>query len=65
MSERASSADTVQTPLPHSRTPSLSMSKHLTKEEISVNEHMEDLRERMRVLRKGYSLTHPLIASLI
>lgn len=27
------------------------MSKHLTKEEISVNEHMEDLRERMRVLQ--------------
>ena len=41
------------------------MSKHLTKEEISVNEHMEDLRERMRVLRKCYSLTHPLIVSLI
>lgn len=27
------------------------MSKHLTKEEISVNEHMEELRERMRVLQ--------------
>lgn len=27
------------------------MSKHLTKEEISVNEHMEDLRERMRLLQ--------------
>jgi hypothetical protein len=28
------------------------MIKTLTKEEISVNEHMEELRERMRVLRK-------------
>lgn len=33
------------------------MNKTISKEDFSVNEHMEDLRERMRILRKNILLT--------